>query len=159
MNIQNIIYKGLALCSLTFATACSDDYLETEPTRFLEEDAVTEATQADPSKVQAYVTGAYFNFYCGGDYWTSHDDFGMPAIKLATDLFCEDIAYNNDAHFFCYDYQLDNRLGNYRRTSSTWNQLYAVIDNTNTIIQMLKPAEGETVKMNQRKQCWVKHIH
>lgn len=146
MNIHNIIYKGLALCTLTFAVACSDDYLETEPTRFLEEDAVTEATQTDPSKVQAYVTGAYYNFYCGGDYWTAHDDFGIPAIKLATDLFCEDIAYNNDAHFFCYDYQLDNRLGNYRRTSSTWNQLYSVIDNTNTIIKMLKPAEGETVE-------------
>lgn len=151
MNIHNIIYKGLAICSLTIATACSNDYLETEPTRFLEEEAVSDATKDDPSKVQAYVTGAYFNFYCGGDYWVSHDDFGIPAIKLATDLACEDIAYNRDAHFFCYDYQLDNRLGNYRRTSSMWNQLYSVIDNANTIIQMLKPGEGETTE-NQSAQ-------
>lgn len=144
MNFKNILYKGLACSALVaLAASCSDSYLETEPTRYLEEDAVTETMQKDPSQVQAYVTGAYMNFYCGGDYWTSHDDFGIPAIKLATDLFCDDIAYNRDGHWFCFDYQLDNRQGNYRRVGSTWNQLYCVIDNANTIITMLKPAEGE----------------
>lgn len=142
MNLKNIILKGFVVCSVMLATSCSDDYLETTPSRYLEEDAVTETMQKDPSQVQAYVTGAYMNFYCGGDYWTSHDDFGLPAIKLATDLFCEDIAYPRDATWFCYDYQLDNRQGNYRRVKSAWNQLYSVIDNTNTIITMLKPTEG-----------------
>lgn len=151
MNIKNTIFKGLAISSLTLIAACSDDYLDTKSTQYIDEDAVIGTTQNDPSKVQAYVTGTYMNFYCGGDYWTSHDDFGIPAIKLVTDLACEDIAYNRDANFFCYDYQLDNRLGNYRRTSSMWNQLYSVIDNTNTIIQMLKPAEGEEVDNTSAK--------
>jgi len=143
MKLNNIIFKGLAVGSFLFTTACSEDYLENTPDRFLDEEAVSGVMKEDPSQVQAYVTGAYMNFYCGGDYWMSHDDFGIPGIKLATDLWCEDIAYANDAHFFCYDYQLDNRADNYRRTGSTWNQLYAVIDNANTIITMLKPAEGE----------------
>lgn len=141
----NTIYKGLAVSTLLLATACSDDYLETTPDRFLDEEAVSNVMKEDPSQVQAYVTGAYMNFYCGGDYWMSHDDFGIPAIKLSTDLWGEDIAYHRDVHFFCYDYQLDNRSDNYRRTGSTWNQLYSVIDNTNTIITMLKPGEGEEV--------------
>lgn len=142
MNIKNTFYKLSMISAAVLISSCGDDYLETSPTHVLEEEAVTETMQKDPSQVQAYVTGAYLNLYCGGDYWVSHDDFGLPAIKLATDLLCDDIAYNRDVHFFCYDYQLDNRMGNYRRTGSTWNQLYQVVDNANTIITMLKPAEG-----------------
>lgn len=145
MNIKNTFYKLSMISAAVLISSCGDDYLETSPTHVLEEEAVTETMQKDPSQVQAYVTGAYLNLYCGGDYWVSHDDFGLPAIKLATDLLCDDIAYNRDVHFFCYDYQLDNRMGNYRRTGSTWNQLYQVVDNANTIITMLKPAEGEAV--------------
>ncbi len=142
MKLKNSIYNGFAAGALLLATSCSGDYLDTAPTQYIDEESVTETMQKDPSQVQAYVTGAYMNFYCGGDEWTSHDDFGIPSIKLATDLLCEDIAYNRDVHFFCYDYQLDNRMGNYRRTKSMWNQLYTVIDNSNTIITMLKPADG-----------------
>ncbi|MGN0081966.1 MAG: RagB/SusD family nutrient uptake outer membrane protein [Bacteroides fragilis] len=145
MNIKNTFYKLSMISAAVLISSCGDDYLETSPTHVLEEEAVTETMQKDPSQVQAYVTGAYLNLYCGGDYWVAHDDFGLPAIKLATDLLCDDIAYNRDVHFFCYDYQLDNRMGNYRRTGSTWNQLYQVVDNANTIITMLKPAEGEAV--------------
>lgn len=142
MNLKNIIFKGFAFCAIVLTASCSDDYLEKAPTRYLEEEGVTATMQKTPEKVQAYVTGAYMNLYIGGDYRKSHDDFGLRAIKLATDLYCEDVAYNRDAHYFCYDYQLDNRLGNYRRVGSTWNQLYSVIDNANTIILMLKPANG-----------------
>lgn len=142
MRTKNILLNGFVVTSLMLATACSEDYLETVPTQYLEEKAVTETMQKDPSQVQAYVTGAYSNLYIGGDYRSSHDDFGLPAIKLATDLYCEDIAYPLDSHWFCYDYQLDNRQNNYRRVKSTWNQLYEVIDNANTIITMLKPEGG-----------------
>ncbi|MDR0962640.1 MAG: RagB/SusD family nutrient uptake outer membrane protein [Mediterranea sp.] len=146
MNIfKNTIFNGVAICSILLATACSKDFLETTPTLYPEESDVVGTMQDDPSQVQAYVTGAYSNFYCGGDYWASHDDFGIPAIKLATDFMCEDIAYPRDIHWFCYDYQLDNRMSSYRRTSSSWRQLYQVVDNANTIITMLKPAEGEEV--------------
>ncbi len=103
------------------------------------------------SQVLDYVTGAYTNFYCGGENMKSHDDFGFPAIKLMSDLWCEDVAYHRDSHYFCYDYQLDNRLGNYRRTSSTWNQLYSVIDSTNIVIAMLKVAEGEKPSSKKAK--------
>ena len=142
MKLQDITLKGLVAGGVLLAASCSEGYLETEPTQYLDKETVNETMQKDPSQVQAYVTGAYFNLYCGGDYWMSHDDFGLPAIKLATDLACEDIAYNRDAHFFCYDYQLDNRMGTYRRVKSAWNQLYNVIDNANTIIGMLKPSDG-----------------
>lgn len=145
MNFKNIFNVMLSAGAVLALASCGSDYLETTPSEYLDEETVQKTTQSDPSKVQAYVTGAEFNLYCGGDYWTNHDDFGLPAIKLSTDLWCDDVAYTNDQHFFCYDYQLDNRMGNYRRPRSTWNQLYQVIDNTNTIIGLMTPSDGSEV--------------
>lgn len=152
MKTNNILYRTLLLGAAVLAASCSEDYLETKPSYTLDEEDVNETMQADPAQVQAYVTGAEMNLYCGGDYWTSHDDFGLPAVKLTTDLMGEDIAYHNDGHFFCYDYQLDNRMGNYRRTASMWDQWYNLIDNVNTIIAMLKPAEGEEPASDDAKK-------
>lgn len=151
MKIKNIIFKGFAVSAIVLIAACSDDYLETSPTRYPEEEAIIDETQKNPELVKAYVNGALFNMYDGGDFRTGHDDFGIPAIKLATDMFCDDIAYNRDAHFFCYDYQLDNRIGNYRRVRSAWNQLYTIIDNANSIVTMLKPTEGEELTSKSAK--------
>ncbi|MCM1518733.1 MAG: RagB/SusD family nutrient uptake outer membrane protein [Pseudoflavonifractor sp.] len=151
MKIKNIIFKGFAIGAAVLTVSCGNDYLDADPSEFLSEEGVKETMEADPTLVQAYVTGAYYNIYCGGDYWTTHDDFGMPSIFLATDLMCEDMAYPRDANWFCYDYQMDNRASNYRRTGSMWNQLYNVIDNANTIITMLKPEGGGVPDNKQNK--------
>ena len=137
MKFNNIIYKGFVACGLLLATGCSDSYLQEEPNQFLDEEIAK-----GPDKVQAYVNGAYVDVYSGGNFQAAHDDFGLSAIKLFTDLYCEDVAYTRDQNFFCFDYQLDNRLGSYRRPNSTWNQLYSLIDKSNTVIEMMTPAEG-----------------
>lgn len=145
MKMKNIIFKGLAVAAIALTVSCSEEYLETSPAGVIEEEAVNEVIASDPAEVQSYVTGMQLNLYCGGDYWTTHDDFGIPAMRLATDLWCEDVAFSINQQWFCYDYQLDNRLGNYRRTNTIWNQFYNVINNSNEIINILKPSEGETV--------------
>lgn len=150
--MKRVKYTSLILVSMAALSACSDDYLENDPTQYVSEQDVNKTMQENPSNVQAYVTGAYYNLYGGGDtYSTSHDDFGLPAIKLATDLLCEDIAFTRNASWFSYDYQRDNRMGNYRRTRNTWSQLYNVIDNCNTIIGMLKP-EDESAAISDQAQ-------
>ena len=53
------------------------------------------------------------------DFYSSHDDFGLKAFQIATDMMCEDVAYQN-WNWFQFDYQIDNRMENYRRTRSTW---------------------------------------
>ncbi len=143
MRIKNFIYKGVIAAAFLTVTSCAEGYLDTAPAGVIEESEVNEVMQADPEQMQSYITGAQMNLYCGGDYWTSHDDFGLPANKLMFDLWGEDIAYYNDAHFFCYDYELDNRLGSYRRTNGVWNQLYLVVKNCNEIIGKMKPANGD----------------
>ncbi len=145
MKIKSLVYKGLAASAIALTASCSGDFLETAPAGVLEQEAVNEVMQADPAQLQSYVTGAQLNLYCGGDFWVNHDDFGLPAVKLSTDLWGEDIAYFNDAHFFCYDYQLDNRMGSYRRAGSTWNQFYNLINDCNDLILKLKPAEGKVL--------------
>lgn len=110
-----------------------------------EENNIAFVTQINPweepktifADVAGYVENMRQVLYNGNGYWSSHDDFGIPAIKLSTDLWCEDIAYYNDQHFFSYDYHLDFRMGNYRRTNSTWNQLYYIIDFANEIIRVI----------------------
>lgn len=142
---NNILLKGLAAGAVLLTASCSDGYLNTSPNEYLDEDAVSGAMQKDPSKVQAYVTGAYFNLYCGGDYATSQDNMGYASLRFATELMCEDLANYYGLNIGYFDYQLDFRQSNYRRTVATWRQLYNVIDNANTIITMLKPAEGESL--------------
>lgn len=138
MKFENKLYKGFVACSLLLlATSCGDSFLQEEPNQFLDEEVAK-----NPDKVQAYVNGAYSDLYSGGNFQASHDDAGFSAIKLVTDLYCEDVAFYNDNAFFAFDYQLDNRLGNYRRTNSTWNQLYSLVDKCNTVISMMTPAEG-----------------
>lgn len=148
MKIKSLIYKGLAASAIALTASCSEGFLETAPAGVLEYDMVKEATDADQSKAQSFNTGAQMNLYIGGDFSTSHDDFGLPAVKLSTDLWGEDIAYFLDQHFFCYDYQLDNRMGQYRRANSTWNQFYNVINDCNNIIETLKPAEGKVLEQD-----------
>lgn len=143
MRIKNIFYNGFIAASLFAVASCSEDYLETAPAGLIEETEVNEVMQADPTQMKSYIVGAQMNLYCGGDYWTNHDDFGLPANRLMLDMWGEDIAYYLDQHWFCYDYQLDNRLGNYRRTNGVWNQLYLVVKDCNEIIGKLKPANGD----------------
>ena len=62
--------------------------------------------------------------------YSTHDDFGLKAFHIATDMMCEDVAYLR-WNWFQFDYQIDNRMENYRRTRSTWGQFYEIIAKVN----------------------------
>ena len=55
----------------------------------------------------------------------------------------QDIGMASTSHF-SYDYQLDNRMFNYRRTNADWTNFYTLIAKANEIIS-LYPGGGETV--------------
>ena len=48
------------------------------------------------------------------------------------------------SHWFSFDYQLDNRMFNYRRTRSNWDNFYTLIAKANEVIS-LYPEGGQTV--------------
>lgn len=128
---------GLALTTFS----CSEDFLETKPTGYCSDEVVNEILLADLNKFQDILNGAYLEIYCGWNNYAAHDANGMMSIFLVTDLNSEDVAYNRDAHWYKWDYQLDNRGPGYRRTSTMWTQLYYTISATNKVIGTLKAAE------------------
>lgn len=129
--------------ALLITTSCSDGFLDIDPTQNITEEQIQELLKKDPEKIQAYISGYYKNLF-SPESRASHDDFGLKAMELMSDLMGEDMAYGTSS-YFVYDYDWDNRGSAYRRTSQTWQQLYAVISGANTVIASLKPNEGEEV--------------
>ncbi len=151
MKLYNIAFKGIAMGALIFATSCSEDFLDTKPEGVISEGDVSASIQKDPSKVQSYVTGAYTNFYNGGEWRTSHDIYGIQGLRIAMDMMTDDVTLPRNAQWFSFDYQLDNRMANYRRTTATWRELYQVVNDCNTIIELLKPEEGTSLEGDAKK--------
>ena len=129
--------KYLAILAAAFIMgSCSDDFLDKEPSENASEDQIKDLLDKDPTAIQAYITGYYKNMF-SPEAQQSHDDFGLKAFELATDLMGDDMAYMT-SHFFVYDYLLDNRASSYRRTTTYWQELYAVISGANEVISGLK---------------------
>ena len=151
MKFHNIALKGIALGALVFASSCSDDFLDTKPEGLIDAEDVNATMQKDPSLVQSYLTGAYMNFYNGGEWRTSHDIYGIQGLRIAMDMMTDDVTLPRNTQWFSFDYQLDNRLANYRRTTATWRELYQVINDCNTVIEFLKPEDGSTPEGDAKK--------
>ncbi|WP_289762886.1 RagB/SusD family nutrient uptake outer membrane protein [uncultured Duncaniella sp.] len=151
MKLHNITLKGLALGVLFVASSCSDDFLDTKPDGLIDADDVNATMQKDPSLVQSYLTGAYMNFYNGGEWRTSHDIYGIQGLRIALDMMTDDVTLPRNAQWFSFDYQLDNRMSSYRRTTATWRELYQVINDANTVIEFLKPADDSEPEGDVRK--------
>ena len=121
-----------ALTAAFMMTACGDDFLEKEPNGSASEEQIQDLLKKDPTAIQAYITGFYKNTFAP-EAQQAHDDFGLKAFELATDLMGDDMAYKTQ-HFFVFDYQLDNRGATYRRTTTYWQELYAIINGANEVI-------------------------
>ncbi|MCS2309475.1 hypothetical protein NXW05_00420 [Phocaeicola vulgatus] len=81
--------------------------MDKEPSENASEEQIKDLLDKDPAAIQAYITGYYKNMF-SPEAQQSHDDFGLKAPELATDLMGDDMAYMT-SHFFVYDYLLDNR--------------------------------------------------
>ena len=76
--------------------------------------------------------------------WTTHDDFGLSSILLATDVMSEDIAFGASTHFI-YDYGLNYRTAQWARTGNTWDFFYnTIISYANQCIIPLKDSPTTT---------------
>lgn len=116
------------MLALSFAmTGCNldpevTDFVTRERHEELVDDQVTNSVVSKAALAKVY---AIYQ-----ENWSTHDDFSLKAFHIATDMMCEDITYRN-WEWFQFDYQLDNREGNYRRTNSTWRQFYEIIAKVN----------------------------
>ena len=123
--------------------SCSDKALDSEVTQFITQERHNElisdlSTISNVSKAALSKTYEVFN-YAGR---TSHDDFGLRAFQFATDLMCEDMNINKH-NWFGFDYMLENREANYRRTRSTWRQFYEIIAKVNLHLETYFSVESD----------------
>ncbi|MCQ2138009.1 MAG: RagB/SusD family nutrient uptake outer membrane protein [Bacteroidales bacterium] len=125
----------LSLAVLFTATACSDDYLTTDPTDRVSGTKIF----SDSESAMAAVNGIYRLMYTGGwgSGWESENG-GLPAYILVFDLLAEDhIMDGSGSGWFYYDYAMDT-WGDYTSKAghqyNIWNFFYTLISNANYIL-------------------------
>lgn len=132
-------YIAASMIALAGFTSCSESFLDTEYTEYLDETAAAEAAGKNPD---VFLNGMWSWMVTFGQVSTSHDDFGYMGSLHATDMMCEDIVMAS-SHWFNYDHQLDNHQEAYRRTRAHWMNYYTMIAKSNEIIS-LYPEGGDT---------------
>lgn len=133
MKTMKKIVAGVAT-ALALAS-CGTDYLDTDYTRYLGQEEVGEIAAKDPSAFLNGIWSWMVEYNPTKAASGPHDTFGYMSIMHATDLGSEDIALSG-AHWFNYDYQMDNREEAYRRTNSHWTILYTMVDKANQLISL-----------------------
>lgn len=134
-------YLAVACAALAMAS-CSSDYLDTEDTAYLDAQQAGEAAGRNPDAFLNAMWSFMVSWNCTGGNPGSHDDINYMSSLLCTDVMSEDIAFGGN-HWFIYDYELDNREYNYRRTLSIWTTFYTMISKANDIIAAY-PEGGNT---------------
>jgi len=125
---------------LFLTVGCNSDFLETEPTQFLTQEQLGEASANNPDILRGTVSGIYsLMFETGTGGTTGHNDFGQKGVDIWTDMLCGDIAlsqntYNWYRNFVDYQATVDfTRNENY----IPWRYYYRIIRSTNIVITAL----------------------
>jgi hypothetical protein len=145
MNIMKINRFLIAvLAGMIMITSCSDDYLDADNTGNLHSERASELATSDPESLNAYLRGAWAfmvssNVSGGGN----HDDFSYMSVLHSTDMMCEDIVMMS-IHWFNYDYDLSNRMYNYRRTNMDWRVFYTIVAKANEAIGFAEESTSDT---------------
>lgn len=126
--MKKIQYIILALSAAFLTVSCGKAFLESNDTSYLTADEVGEVAAEDPD---GFLNGMWAHLV--DMYNSSHDTFGHMSVLLSTDMTGVDMLYDN-AHWFSFDYQFDNRMNNYRRTAVNWWCYYTLIAKANEII-------------------------
>lgn len=125
-----------AAVALTMGS-CGENYLDTEYTANLDSKTASELIESNPDALTVYLNGiwSFMVSYDVSGSETAHDDFSFMSVLHSTDVMGEDITFHNYS-WFGYDYELDNREYNYRRTLVDWLTFYTMIAKANEIIDL-----------------------
>ena len=133
-------YIAASMIALVGFSSCSESFLDTEYTEYLNETAAGEAAGKNPDVFLNGMWSWMVSYSQTGS--GSHDDFGYMGSLHATDMMAEDIVMAS-SHWFNYDHQLDNNQQSYRRVRCHWMNYYTMIAKANEIIS-LYPDGGDT---------------
>lgn len=138
-------YKSLLAAALVAPLLCScrDSFLDTDSSQYLTDSKRQELIK-DDEMLEKFSNAALLGVHdvLGVPFNPSHDDFGMRACQLATDMMGEDVLMKQ-SNWFVYDYQMKNNLGNHRRPKFAWGMFYKVISDVNIILRDYYSKESE----------------
>ena len=117
--------------------ACEKEYLETEPTQYISQKQIQEASEKKPELQAANMAGVYSFMYTPSTGGTNmHEDFGQRAIDIYTDMLCSDMTMSaNNYGWYRGILQLTSTTDyTSLRNYFPWRYYYRVIRGANTVI-------------------------
>ncbi|MBF04350.1 MAG: RagB/SusD family nutrient uptake outer membrane protein [Flavobacterium sp.] len=151
--MKNKIIYPVFIALLLLGTSCDKEYLETEPTQFITQEQLQEASTNNPDLLRGTVSGIYsLMFETGTGGTTGHNDFGQKGCDIWSDMLSGDMAlstntYNWYRNFCDYQVTIDlTRNENY----VVWRYYYRIIRSTNIVISAL--GGNDAVPVNQDNQ-------
>jgi hypothetical protein len=120
--------------------ACSDEFLETQPSEFISSDRIAEISEINPELQISNLQGIYANMYLTGTGGTTgHDDFGQKGYDIFSDMISGDMVLSAKIYGWyaqISDYQVTVDFTN-NRNYMVWRYYYRIIFGTNIVIDGL----------------------
>lgn len=134
-------YSLTACLILGISTSCSDDFLEVQPTQFLTDKQIQEASANNPAVVAGSLAGIYtLMFETGTGGTTGHDDFGQKGYDIASDFLSGDLALSLSTYGWyrtgITEFQATQDYTN-NWNYIPWRYYYRIIRSANSVIDAL----------------------
>lgn len=120
--------------------ACSKDYLDVQPNRFISKDDIDEISKTSGHLQTATLNGLYANMVrVGSGGTTGHDDFGHKGYDIYTDMLSGNVVLNRAIYGWYRNVARLNASQNYSGTEiyRSWVFYYAMIRGANNVIDPL----------------------
>ncbi len=117
--------------------ACSKDYLDKDPKRFISKDEIDRITEESPHLMEATMNGLYaYNVKQGSGGTTGHDDFGQKGYDIYTDMLSGDMVLNSTIYGWYSGIADLTDLQNYASNEvfKPWRFYYYMVRGTNNVI-------------------------
>lgn len=142
---SNYIKRILCIVSLVVLGSCSDDFLDKQPTEFVDYDAATKTTE----NLMTTLNGIHRSLYIR---YESQGECGLGALMEQTDIAGDDIVFPVTNDWFLQIYNWNAAANeNSQDIRFPYRTYYSIIRNANTIINAADAASGPPEDKNSIK--------
>ena len=147
MKNYKFIYRTFLL--LLVLTACSEDFLEVEPTSLISAKQIAEIAEYNPAILGSLIDGLYFTMVDNGTGGTTrHNDFGQKGYDIWSDLQSGDMVLLNKIYGW-YSDASDRTIFVDRTVTDLhyqfWRYYYRLVFAANNIIASVSDPDGSEV--------------
>ncbi len=141
---------------LIVVTGCKKDFLDVEPTQFMTDDQLAEASENNPDLIAGTVTGLYSLMVQTGSAGTGdnlrHYDFGQKNYDIFMDMLCGDVALSVSTYGWYRDLtELTSPVDfTMEENKHPWVYYYKLIRGANKVVKAL--GGNDVVPENQTNQ-------